>query len=191
MGSILCSYGDAFTYNLLLKHSVDTSDFYRLLGNLTRHQWFIKQKADWRHKSVELVEVLAESGKCFSVNLKRDIYREEMFVIEGLSFRFTIEFIFSISEDFHFHQSIKLELGSDQSSPQNALTFSFVDNFRRTYCKGGGGAVVVHDSNEPPTDGVDYHKRKSFMLLNALSQFIITPKITITEENLKKVDASM
>lgn len=108
MGSILCSYGDAFTYNLLLKHSVDTSDFYRLLGNMTRHQWFIKQKADWRHKSVELVEVLAESGKCFSVNLKRDIYREEMFVIDGLSFRFTIELFLAFQKIFIFIKVLNL-----------------------------------------------------------------------------------
>lgn len=51
--------------------------------------------------------------------------------------------------------------------------------------------MVVHNSNEPPMDGLDYHKRTSFLLLNAMSQFIITPKITITEKNLKTVDAAM
>lgn len=92
--------------------------------------------------------------------------------------------------DFLSYRSFVLEMEREQSYPQSTLTLSLVDHSRDTSCRGGGGSILVHEPNDSPQDGSDYHKRICFFRSYALTQIIIIPRITTTEGSLKKIEAS-
>lgn len=77
----MCRWNSIFTNSDLLDEPVDTDDFIPRLVNSTRFEWFRNQNSEWNHRSVEFSEVLAQFGKCFNVNMLKNVYNYEMFVI--------------------------------------------------------------------------------------------------------------
>lgn len=74
VGTILCSKNDIFVNSALLGKPVDTMDFIELVDSFTRTSWFKEQSAEWGHNDVTFSEVLNYEGKCFNVNMEKNVY---------------------------------------------------------------------------------------------------------------------
>lgn len=80
--SLLCRSSGNDHRSSLLAEPVETGDLIERMSNMTRFKNFASQRGEYRHQSLEFTEILADKGKCFSANIRKDIYRHETFVRE-------------------------------------------------------------------------------------------------------------
>lgn len=190
--SLLCRSSGNVRRSSLLAVLVETKDLIERMNNMTRYKNFASQRGEYRHQSLcriywnpggkrQMFFSERQEGSLSTWNVRWQACLEKAQTYGCRS---------SISMDFLSYRSFVLEVESDQNYPQNTLTLSLIDHRCETSCRGGGGSILVHDPKDSPQDRSDYHKKICFFESNALTQIIITPRITTTEESLKKIEAS-
>lgn len=95
--------------------------------------------------------------------------------------------VLSVAKDFQYNQTFTLKRDRDQSFSSETLSFSFIDGYRRTLCRGGEGRIVIHNPSDSPTIEAAYQKSSSFFSVKHLTQIKVTPIITTTEDELRSM----
>jgi hypothetical protein len=99
--------------------------------------------------------------------------------------------VFRVSKDFHPQESIILSKGQENNFNPNSLLMNFIEYYRYTWCLAGRGRVILHNPKDSPRIAMNYQKMTTFYKVSSFSEIVMTPVITSTELELRKVDVGM
>jgi hypothetical protein len=93
-----------------------------------------------------------------------------------------------ISDVFLFNESFVLTKGESQYRHPNALSIESTSFYRYDWCFGKNGQIIIHNPRDPPQVR-RFMETDAFYESGKLQQFVITPKITTTGPELRRISA--
>lgn len=94
-----------------------------------------------------------------------------------------------VAKVFLVNETVVLKKGGNQLRYPNALSIEVINVPTYNWCFGQSGTVWIHTQDNPPIMGAFMETMFSYRLASSF-QFMITPKITTTDPNLRKIDSN-